>query len=101
MSRTFGTRVALSVLALCLTSLGAWCAFGPTTEPAPKASGGGPGAGKETGSRAGAGAAPADPLEGRFSARVRPFLARYCFSCHGPKKHKAGLDLGRDSPAAS
>jgi hypothetical protein len=40
---------------------------------------------------------PADRLERRFSTRVQPFLKRYCFSCHGPKKHKADLDLSRFS----
>jgi hypothetical protein len=38
-----------------------------------------------------------DSLESRFSTRVRPFLERYCFSCHGEKKQKAHLDLSRDS----
>src|SRR5262249_22710171 len=33
----------------------------------------------------------------RFSAEVRPFLERYCFSCHGSKKPKASLDLSRDA----
>jgi hypothetical protein len=28
---------------------------------------------------------------------VHPFLERYCFACHGPKKQKASLDLSRDS----
>ncbi len=27
---------------------------------------------------------------------MQPFLQRYCFSCHGPKKQKASLDLSRD-----
>ena len=28
-----------------------------------------------------------------FETRVRPVLAEHCFSCHGPKKQKAGLRL--------
>jgi hypothetical protein len=28
-----------------------------------------------------------------FETRIRPVLAENCFSCHGPKKHKAGLRL--------
>jgi hypothetical protein len=28
---------------------------------------------------------------------VRPFLKRYCFACHGPKKQKASLDLSHDA----
>src|SRR5262249_20593510 len=35
------------------------------------------------------------------STRVQPFLKRYCFSCHGPKKQKADLDLSRDSTVAA
>jgi hypothetical protein len=42
-------------------------------------------------------ASPGDLLARRFATGVRPFLERYCLSCHGPKKHKAGLDLSRDS----
>ncbi len=33
-----------------------------------------------------------------FEQHVRPVLAEKCFSCHGPKRQKAGLRL--DSPAA-
>src|SRR5438552_2777890 len=40
---------------------------------------------------------PAGSLEQRFSARVQPFLERYCHSCHAGKKPKASLDLSRDS----
>jgi hypothetical protein len=36
-------------------------------------------------------------LEQRFKVRVRPFLEHYCFSCHGPTKQKAKLDLSRDA----
>src|SRR5260370_325661 len=28
-----------------------------------------------------------------FESRIRPVLAEHCFSCHGPKKQKAGLRL--------
>ncbi|HXX92811.1 MAG TPA: DUF1587 domain-containing protein, partial [Planctomycetota bacterium] len=42
-----------------------------------------------------------DPLEGRFASQVRPFFERYCFSCHGPQKHKADLDLTRDFNVAA
>src|SRR5690242_11984270 len=44
---------------------------------------------------------PAQTLEERFAAEVRPFLERYCYSCHGPKKQEASLDLSRDSTAAA
>jgi hypothetical protein len=32
---------------------------------------------------------------------MRPFLQRYCYGCHGPEKHKAALDLSRDSTATA
>jgi hypothetical protein len=33
--------------------------------------------------------------------QVRPFLQRYCFTCHGPKKHKAELDLTKDATVSA
>jgi hypothetical protein len=88
MSRTRGTRLAVSVVALGLAGLGAWHGARSMPGSPPKA----------------AGAAPvpaADPLERRFSGEVRPFLKRYCFSCHGSRKREAGLDLSRDSTLAA
>ncbi len=41
--------------------------------------------------------AQADALEDRFSSQVKPFLERYCYSCHGATKPKAMLDLSRDT----
>ena len=38
-------------------------------------------------------AAPAGPQETAAGNDVRPLLAKYCFSCHGADKPKAGLDL--------
>jgi hypothetical protein len=35
-------------------------------------------------------------LESRFTTHVQPFLERYCYSCHGPKKPKGSLDLSTD-----
>jgi hypothetical protein len=35
-------------------------------------------------------------LEDRFATKVKPFLEKYCFSCHGPKKQEAALDLSHD-----
>jgi hypothetical protein len=88
MLRKTGPRVALAVAALCLAGLGAWCAFRSTPAPAPN----GPGAADPP--------PPADSLEDRFSARVRPFLQRYCYSCHGPQKQEADLDFSRYPTAA-
>jgi hypothetical protein len=80
MTRKFGIRFVLS---LALTGMGGWFAFRSVT---------------------GSAADPptaADQLEHRFATQVQPFLQRYCFTCHGPKKQKASLDLSRDgAPAA-
>ncbi len=43
----------------------------------------------------------ADSLDARFPAQIRPFLERYCFTCHGPKKQKASLDLHKDATVAA
>ncbi len=77
MSRKFGTPIVFAVLALGLTDGGARYTLRPARGADP--------------------ASPADPLEPRFATRVRPFLQRYCVSCHGPKKPKAQLDLSRDT----
>src|SRR5438270_3243970 len=99
MSRKAGTRLVLVALALCLTSSGAWYAFRPPPGSVPK----GPEAraGDEVPVADARPASPADPLERRFATEVRPFLERYCFSCHGPKKQKGSLDLSRDSTVAA
>jgi len=46
---------------------------------------------------AGTGTAPSSPAsqEKDFESQVRPALSTYCFSCHGPKKQKAKLDLSK------
>src|SRR5207244_899639 len=44
---------------------------------------------------------PADSLEQRYSGQVRPFLEQYCFSCHGPMRQEAGLDLSRDATVSA
>ena len=33
-----------------------------------------------------------------YQANIRPFLAKYCFSCHGPEKQKAKLRLDTLDP---
>src|SRR5260370_1746702 len=40
---------------------------------------------------------PSLSRELEFSTRVRPFLDRYCVSCHAGKKPKGDLDLSRDT----
>jgi hypothetical protein len=78
------------VLALALVGLGAWYVYRatpaddkkaplPEDDPPP----------------------PVGTLEARYSTTVRPFFERYCWSCHGPAKQEAGLDLSRDlTPSA-
>jgi mono/diheme cytochrome c family protein len=46
-------------------------------------------------------AAAADPLDADFTTTVRPFLDRYCVSCHGPKRKEAELDLSRAANSAA
>jgi Protein of unknown function (DUF1592)/Protein of unknown function (DUF1588)/Protein of unknown function (DUF1585)/Protein of unknown function (DUF1587)/Protein of unknown function (DUF1595)/Planctomycete cytochrome C len=75
MSNNLGTRLALFIVVICLCGWGTWRAFSSTTQTAPQA----------------------DKFEQQFSTQVKPFLERYCVSCHGSKKPKAGLDLTRDA----
>ena len=42
---------------------------------------------------AGADQGPASPHDREFDTQIRPLLETYCFSCHGPKKQKAKVDL--------
>ncbi len=44
---------------------------------------------------------PVESLEQRFTTQVKPFLERYCHSCHGAKKQAASLDLTRDATVAA
>ena len=40
--------------------------------------------------------AQAGALDERFTTTVKPFLDRYCISCHGATKPKADLNLAHD-----
>jgi hypothetical protein len=93
----FDWWVALTLLALGLPSLGACL----ESSPPPGTAQNGAGPVSQGGSPSAAGSSPADPLEQRFSTQVHPFLERYCFGCHGPKKQKADLDLSRDLSVAA
>src|SRR5262245_42811966 len=70
------------LLLLCLTPglclLGAGGGNGRATDPSPK--------GPET-------------LDKRFTSAVKPFVERYCLSCHGAKSPRAKLDLSRFATA--
>jgi mono/diheme cytochrome c family protein len=78
MSNNLGTRLALITAAICITGWSTWRAFSSTTQGT-------------------ANPPQADNLEQQFSTQVKPFLERYCVSCHGAKKPKGGLDLTRDA----
>jgi mono/diheme cytochrome c family protein len=101
MFRKIGTILVIAVIVLSLVGAGAWLAFHSRVGPGSDASGDGSGMANPNGSLAGTPArSPADELEQRFTTQVRPFLQRYCFSCHGPKKQEAELDLSRDQTIA-
>jgi hypothetical protein len=93
MSRISGTRVLLIALVCVFTSLGAWGAFRSLMAMAPDTDEDPPK--KETPRP------QADSLDERFSTQVKPFIERYCFSCHGTKKQAASLDLSRDLSVAA
>jgi hypothetical protein len=102
MTRRFGICIVLVVLALGLTGLGAWYAFHALNQPVVNGPEDNSQRNNQEGPVTGPGpTTPADPLEGRFSGRVHPFLERYCFGCHGPEKQEAELDLSRYSTVRS
>ncbi len=87
MSKKNGTRLVLAMLILCIAGFALPRALRPLMERLAN------GAGLSTEIAAGS---STDPLEARLETRVRPFVERYCFSCHGTKKQKGHLDLSRD-----
>jgi len=66
---------ALASILLALAGLGAWSAY--PRQPAPVQP-------------------RPDTLNERFAKQVKPFLDRYCISCHGPTRPKADLNLTHD-----
>jgi hypothetical protein len=94
MSRQSTTHVTLGLIALCATGVGAWCVLHFRSESVPAdtidaaISNDLPPGISDNGR-----AATADSLEHRFTTQVQPFIQRYCFSCHGPKRQEAELDL--------
>lgn len=83
------------VLSMCLI-----VAFGSLSGLWPSATAAAPPSGAASASRDAAGPqAPSADKQQAYDAHVRPFLQRYCFSCHGEKVRKAGMrldDLGID-----
>src|SRR5262245_33510224 len=79
MTRRFGLRVPLALLALCLTGLAAWYASSFFVDR-PEEPDGGPG--PEGKVRPVAAPSKAELLEQRFASHVQPFVERYCVSCH-------------------
>jgi hypothetical protein len=96
MLRNLGARAALIVLAVCIAGAGVWYALHSMRRPTAAPPEANPGSADES-----APSAESDQLEHRFSTRVQPFLESYCIACHGPEKHKASLDLSRDSTIAA
>src|SRR5262249_41617833 len=88
-----GLRFAVCAVPLGLAGLAAWYLWRAPAGPPPDAPLTGPGAGHEGPAAEVAQASSADALEVRFSTGVRPFLERYCFTCHGPRRQEADLDL--------
>src|SRR4051812_42230133 len=84
MLRKPSVRIVLFALALGLVGLTTIHSF-PSAEPDSKK---GP-------------LSPLASLEARLATHVKPFLERYCVSCHGSKKPKAELDLTRDTSVAA
>src|ERR1700722_5505569 len=93
MSGKIGTRTGFALLALGITGLGGWLGF-------PFILGWTAGDSQNT-SEAKNKPPPPSQLETRFTSVVQPFVERYCLSCHGPTKPKAGLDLSRDRTATA
>ncbi len=95
MLRNLGIRFAVCAVSVCTVCLSAWCASHFVTGSTHRAV-------AALAADRSSGPPPAnDPLEERFTTHVRPFLQSYCYGCHGAEKHKAELDLSRDSTATA
>ncbi len=101
MARKFGVRIGLLVLALCLTGLAAWWAIPFLREWAHEGSPDNSKAEDPIPLKGSTPVSQAELLAHRFTTQVRPFLARYCISCHGSHKPKAALDLSQDATVAA
>jgi hypothetical protein len=97
MSRKLGILLLLSA-AVCFVAWGAWYAsrsFRGAEQQDSDSDGDDTSYAAGTDSRS-----PADPLEHLVTTDIRPFLERYCVSCHGSRKPKGKLDLSRDKTVA-
>ena len=97
MTRKPAIRIVVAFLSLCLLGAAGWYVFGPTKKPVPT--------NDDLSLRVEVEIvhkpiALADAREVPFNLTVRPFLERYCYSCHGSEKPKAELDLSRDTTVA-
>src|SRR5260370_23744440 len=93
------TRLILAVAAVCLAELGASSAFRFEMGSAQEISRGSLRSDPTALSGQRDAEASSASLDERLATQVRPFLERYCFSCHDSKKHKGSLDLSRDATA--
>jgi Protein of unknown function (DUF1592)/Protein of unknown function (DUF1588)/Protein of unknown function (DUF1587)/Protein of unknown function (DUF1585)/Protein of unknown function (DUF1595)/Planctomycete cytochrome C len=98
MLRSRAVCLGLPVLALCLLGVSGWHGLRPTTA---MVLGAPPGPENRKSPTNQADPSSTDLLEKTFATRVKPFLQRYCFSCHGPKKPRAELDLTRNTTLAA
>src|SRR2546423_1019137 len=93
---------ALLVMCLGIAALGAWSVLLPVREWLAPERPRGAGQPDHGVAQAPSGPLPlARSLNLRFAQNVQPFVQRYCISCHGPTKLKAGLDLSRNSTVAA
>lgn len=91
MSLTHGLRAPLIVLVCSVAGMGAWGTYRSVFAL---------GANDDESSKNEPGQTPADTLDAKFASELKPFVNRYCISCHGPKKQAASLDLSRDLTVA-
>jgi hypothetical protein len=100
MSSQLRTRAILTAVALCLTAFGAWSALRSDTAPGPARRAAEAGS-KDDDSAVVAKPSSSDAIDHRFAASVRPFVERYCVTCHNPTKHRGQLDLSRAATVAA
>jgi hypothetical protein len=98
MPKSLATRLVLAGLAVCLSLLGAWCAYHSMSGSSPSNSADHSAADNAEHPRERTDSpSSSETLESRFQAKVHPFLERYCFTCHGPEKQEASFDLSQFS----
>ena len=95
MFRNQRIRLAFLVLAIALAGFGTWCIFRPSSATNASKDN------SEDTSKVTASPPSAAQLDSRYSTQVRPFIEKYCITCHGASQPESGLDLTRDSTVAA